>query len=329
MLIDTHVHLGGCIPPSFVWDIIQRCDLKYLAEQYDDVVREMTFYPTEPKTFHRFLDKFRILDQIQWTEDTIDSSIKAVSEYFISVGVDFVWLDFSINKYMNIGWHKKDAILHIHDCFKRYMPNQVGLILSIKYESPKTSQKQYLKVIEDPDICNCLFGVDLVGDEGYYNPKFYAPLFRDWVTAGKIVRAHVGESQSCANVTTAIQELQVTNVAHGIQAANNDYALQLAIDNNVTFDMALASNYITNVITGDHPLFVIYDRGVQVTIGSDDPIQCGTSIKDEYESCSMHGLCEDDIKNIKTVALQNTISALCKQGRTCDANILAQKTRLS
>jgi adenosine deaminase len=325
MLIDTHVHLGGCIPPSFVWDIIQRCDLKYLAEQYDDVVKQMTFAPTEPKTFHRFLDKFRILDQIQWTEELIDSSIKAVSEYFTNVGADYVWLDFSINKYMSIGWHKKDAILYIHDCFNRYMPNQVGLILSIKYESPKTSQKQYLKVIEDPDVCKCLFGVDLVGDEGYYDPNFYAPLFKDWVKEGKIVRAHVGESQSSANVITAIKELQVTNIAHGIQAANNEDALQLAIDNNVTFDMALASNYITNVVVGDHPLFVIYDRGVKVTIGSDDPVQCGSSIRDEYLSCPTHGLCEAAIKNIKNVAFQNTVNALYKQGRIHDANILSRK----
>jgi adenosine deaminase len=329
MLIDTHVHLGGCIPPSFVWDVITKHDLKYLAEQYEDVVREMTFAPNEPKTFHRFLDKFRILDHIHWTEDLIDASIKAVCHHFTNNDIDFVWLDFSINKYMNIGWHKKDAILHIHDCFNRYMPNKVGLILSVKYESPRTSQKQYLKIIEDQDICKCLFGVDLVGDEAYYDPSFYAPLFKEWVAAGKIVRAHVGESQSSTNVITAIEDLKVTNIAHGIKAASDDTAIQMAIDFGVTFDMALASNYATNVVVGDHPLCAIFNRGVKVTIGSDDPIQCGTSIKEEYDSCYTHGLTESDVKTIRITAVQNTISALYKQGRMCDANILRRKYDLS
>ena len=60
--IDTHRHLGGCITSEFVWDIVQDFNLKHLGESFDDINRQMTFAPSEQYNFHRFLDKFKILD---------------------------------------------------------------------------------------------------------------------------------------------------------------------------------------------------------------------------------------------------------------------------
>ena len=136
----------------------------------------MTFKDGEPYNFYRFLDKFKILDEIHWDEELINSSIAAVCQQLEEEGLDFCWLDFSINKYMGaMNWHKKEAIKFIHDSFHRHRPNKVGLILSLKYESMRASQKQYAKLIDDPDIVDLLFGLDLVGDEAYFDYQFYRP----------------------------------------------------------------------------------------------------------------------------------------------------------
>ncbi len=200
MKIDTHLHLGGSIPVSFVWETIRELGLKHLAESYDDVLCQMTFCPGEHRTFHRFLDKFRILDELPWTPDLIDGSVKAVCDYLGDQGIDYAWMDFSINKYMKIGWHKHEAVQFIHDSFARHRPGGVGLILSIKYESMVASQRQYAKLIEHELAAKCLIGIDLVGDEEHFSAGFYEPLFRDWNAAGKVTRAHVGESQAKENV---------------------------------------------------------------------------------------------------------------------------------
>jgi len=290
-----------------VWEAIQAKELNWLAESVNDVSQQMTFATDEKRSFHRFLDKFKILDEIYWDEELIDASIKAVCDEFEKEGSDFVWLDFSINKYMRIGWQKKEAIQFIHSTFEKYRPNSVGLILSLKYESTRTSQKQYASLIEDPDVVDMLFGLDLVGDENYFDNEFYRPILQQWRSCGKMTRAHVGEYGSAKNVRDAILS-GVTNVAHGIKITNSPEIMQLAIDNDICFDVAPTSNFITGVVDTPkyHPMTEMLFAGLRLTIGSDDPVQCGISIKEEYEVAKKYGVTEDQLAKIKLEAITQT-----------------------
>lgn len=305
--IDTHLHLGGCIPPEFVWEIIQEKNLKYLAETYDDVLKQMTFGPDEQKNFYRFLDKFRILDEIKWDEDLLDRSIAAVSQYLAFNNIDYAWLDFSINKYMCIGWHKIDAIQFIHESFQRHYPNRIGLILSLKYESMRASQRQYAKLIEDPRIVDILVGLDLVGDEAQFDSEFYKPLFHDWNKIGKMTRAHVGESQHHNNILATIQNMEATNVAHGIKIIQDPNIVALARERQITFDLSITSNFITGIWQdpNSHPIKDMIDNGLSVTIGSDDPVQCQTNLINEYQLAKKFGVTDEQEALICQKAFEN------------------------
>lgn len=315
VVIDPHLHLGGCIPPEFVWQVIQDLNLKHLAESYEDVCSQMMFTDGEPRDFHRFLDKFRILDELRWTEALIDQSIAAVCRFLDAQGVGYAWIDFSINKYMNIGWHKHQAIHFIHESFERHRPGGVGLILSIKYESTRASQKQYAKLIENAEVAECLLGIDLVGDEAYFDSKFYKPLFHDWHAAGKITRAHVGESQSAANIFHSIMELGVSNIAHGIKIVDYPEFVQAAIERGITFDLSLTSNYVTGVWPHPafHPITKMLQAGLRTTLGSDDPVQCGTTLAKEFEYAKSFGITEWQCEFMRQIAYDNTINALKRQ----------------
>lgn len=313
--IDPHLHFGGCISPEFVWHAVRSKNQKHLAESLDDVIRQMTFSENEPTNFHRFLDKFKILDELDWDEDLLDSSIQSVSAMLDKDGIDFAWIDFSINKFMKIGWHKHEAIKFIYNSFQCYRPFGVGLILSIKYESMRASQKQYIRLVENPEVADCLMGIDLVGDEAYFDADFYGPLFSSWNSLGKITRAHAGEMQTNVNVIDSILKLNVTNIAHGVKINESESALKCAIDKGITFDLSLTSNYITGACDKHkpHPILKMYESGLNVTIGSDDPIQFNTSLDKEYNLARAIGINEDRLSIIKQNAFNNTVKALKQQ----------------
>jgi adenosine deaminase len=282
-LVDTHRHLGGSISPECVWEIIKSKKLKYLASSLEDVVRSMTFQADEPRDFYRFLNKFRILDEIIWDPETIDLMIRGVCDSLENESIEYCWMDFTINKYMNFGWHKKDAISFIYECFERYRPGQVGLMLSLKYESQRETQRQHAKLIDDADVANMLVGIDLVGDESYFDADFYAPIFKEWKSANKVLRAHAGESQGAENIQAAIEMLGVTNIAHGFKCVENERLVDIAKQNNIVFDLAITSNYVTGVVREyPHPALEMLTKGLNITIGSDDPIQLGTTLEDEF-----------------------------------------------
>lgn len=309
-LVDCHRHLGGSFSYQFVWQTIQQLGLYYLAESLDDVVQAMTFAPQEPRGFHRFLDKFAILDKIEWTEELIDESIRAACGDLIDDGIDYTWMRFSINKYMTyLDWHRKDAILFVRDAFDRYAPGRVGLVLSVKYESQRANQRQVAALIQDPDVADALVGIDLVGAEEYFDPTFYRPLFCDWALANKRLFAHVGESQPASNIMAAMVELGVRDICHGIRAVSYpDGSVKLdgdviayALRHDVCFHLALSSNLLTGVLEREdlHPISALLVAGVKVTIGTDDPIQCSTSLRKEYDL--LRGYLEMDGMSPKTI----------------------------
>ncbi len=312
--IDPHLHLGGCTPISFVWNTIRELGLKHLAESEDEVRQQMTFEKDEKRTFHRFLDKFRILDEIAWTPEIIDGSIKAVSQYLASQNIDYAWIDFSINKYMKIGWCKHEAIKFIYDAFSRYRPGGVGLILSLKYESMVASQRHYAKLIENEIASDRLIGIDLVGDEGHFDADFYAPLFKDWNAAKKVTRAHVGESQGKENIREALLKLNLTNVAHGFKIIHDPETVAIAKDRGVTFDLAITSNDITGVwpLSQDHPGVTMLDMGLRCTLGSDDPVQCSTSLDREFKIAPSVGFSEKHLQSMKHTAESNSLDFIAK-----------------
>lgn len=266
----------------------------------------MQFQKREEYDFHKFLDKFRILDHIPWDEELIYESIIDVSSQLC----DYTWLRFSINKYMGIGWHKKEAVQYIYDSFEELAQGKVGLMLALKYESERASQRQYAKLLDD--CHDLLIGIDLVGDEGQFDSEFHAGLLKDWRQAGKMVCAHVGEStlshKGPKNVKAAIEILNVNHIAHGIYAWQDDDILKAAKDADVTFDMALSSNYMTGVWKDRswHPIKKFLDYGVKVTIGTDDPTQCNTTLEQEYALAGRLGLSDQEISRLKTTAYTNT-----------------------
>lgn len=301
---DLHRHLGGSISPETVYQIIKDRGLSYLGESLEDIQAAMQFRDGEPNDFHRFLDKFKILDEIPWDEETIALSIKSVCDGLAAEHIDHAWIDFSINKYMSaMKWHKHEAIKFIHSKFEEYAPGKVSLILSLKYESMRASQRQYAQLIDDAHIAEHLLGIDLVGDEAYFDKDFYKPIFQNWRSANKIVRAHVAESQAAANAWWAIK-IGATNIAHGIKTPGDPTIMIQAGNNDICFDLALTSNYLTNVWSdkSTHPICDLLAKNQKVTLGSDDPVQCSTTLDREFMLAKSLGVTDEQCRRMQQTA---------------------------
>lgn len=316
-LVDCHRHLGGSISPEFVWSLVSNRGMKWLGESLSDIEREMRCMPDEPKEFYHFLKKFEILNQITWDEELIDLSIQHACQDLIHEGVDYCWMHFTINKYMqNLKWHRTEAIKFVCDAFERHAPGRIGGVLCLKYESTRASQRQIAALLDNSDVVGCASGIDLVGDEGCYDASFYGPALKPWVDANKAVFAHVGESRSAKNIGTAIEYVGVREVCHGIRLFDQPGLVDMARDNDVCFHMALTSNELTGVTKPDHhPIIAFLAADLPVTIGTDDPTQCNTTMANEYDVLRRHlvdaGMCPDTyIDAVK----QNAVDRVARYG---------------
>jgi len=176
----------------------------------------------------------------------------------------------------------------VGELFKRHAQRtgiQIGLLLSVQYHNSRENQLEYANLIDDPKIREIVCGLDLIGDENYFDVDFYKPIIDKWKAHGiHALRAHVGEMPGTGrNVAKAIKQLGITRIAHGIQAS--DDTLKLAADNQVCFDLALHSNMITGAWTDleSHPIKRTLNHQCCVTLNTDDPIQFNCTLDDEFE----------------------------------------------
>jgi adenosine deaminase len=311
-LYDLHVHFGGAIPIKTIWKML--LEDGHLSSYEDDVKRAMTYEDDNgPYEFSKFLKKFDILNMINWTEERIAIAADAIAESMAS-SVHYAEIRFSIDKYTpHLNMTNKEITV--------FIANQLILagkkhniiivpILSIKYESDRSNQLSIASLIDSNDVSDCVFGIDLVGNEQYMDAKFYAPIFKQWRKAGKGLIAHAGESQGAENVRIAIEELSVDRVSHGIRAASSQDIMKLANDHNVSFDIALTSNLRTGVVQDlkSHPIIELIKHKCAITIGTDDPVILNTTLQNEFDIAhSEVGLSLDQLNEIKKTAISKAI----------------------
>lgn len=281
MKCDLHRHLGGSISAETV------CSLIGDYSQVDKIRSEMTFCDSSDYDFSKFLDKFRILERIDWDQDALSLILEQVCWDIAREQIDYSELKFTVGKYLKIG-NARDIVTLIHDKVRqqcRQWNINIGLVLCVKYEASRDLQKKVLMLVSDNDVVDKVVGIDVVGNERYFDYKFYKPFVAEWKQAGKGIVMHVGETQSANNIKMAIEQLKVDRIAHGIRVTDDPYILDLSLDNDVCFDVALTSNICTGVVANynEHPVGQMIDAGCPVTIGTDDPYILQTTLDGEYD----------------------------------------------
>jgi adenosine deaminase len=131
-----------------------------------------------------------------------------------------------------------------------------------------------------------LAGVDLHGHEVMPTAPETAVVWARLRAAGKVTKCHAGEFDGAARVREAIEFLGVRRVQHGVRAIEDPAVVKLAADLGVTFDMCPLSNVGLQVVPAirEHPIRRLMRAGVRCTVSTDDPLNFGNSLTEEYQA---------------------------------------------
>jgi adenosine deaminase len=126
--------------------------------------------------------------------------------------------------------------------------------------------------------------LDLSGDELIQPIEVFVPLYRRAREAGLRLKAHVGEWGTADDVWRAVELLELDEVQHGIAAATSPAAMRFLARAGVRLNVCPTSNIMLGRVArmAEHPIRQLFDAGVRVTVGSDDPLMFGTSLSEEF-----------------------------------------------
>jgi adenosine deaminase len=131
-----------------------------------------------------------------------------------------------------------------------------------------------------------LDGVSLHGDETAQSTAHFAEAFAAARRRGLATKAHAGELVGPASVTKALDLLGVRRIEHGVRAVEDEALLERLAAEGVTLDVCPWSNVRLRVVPdlAAHPIRRLHERGVRVTVNTDDPTVFGRTLSQELLS---------------------------------------------
>jgi adenosine deaminase len=102
--------------------------------------------------------------------------------------------------------------------------------------------------------------------------------------AGLRIKAHVGEWGAADDVMRAVETLELDEIQHGIAAASSPQIMRWLADNKIQLNLCPSCNIMLERVPSykEHPIRILYDHGIPVTINTDDMLLTNQSVSQDY-----------------------------------------------
>jgi adenosine deaminase len=302
------VHLEGTAPP----DLIRR-----LAERNGMPVPEGVFDTPERFRYTDFLDFLNTYDLAASVIRTGADYRDVTYEYLASCANDgavYVELTCSPDHAALVGLSDEEHIdgiaRGIDDARRDHGIEGRILVSAVRNFGVEQALRVARYAAERPHPY--IVGFSMAGDEENFPAGDYAEVFEIAAGAGLGCTVHAGEWAGAHSVWAAL-ELPVTRIGHGVRAIEDPRLVDVLVERGIVLECCPTSNVVLNAFPSyeEHPLPLLREAGVRITLGSDDPPYFGASIGGEYRVCAERfGWDDGDLRAITRTALE---AAFCEE----------------
>lgn len=194
-----------------------------------------------------------------------------------------------------------ETISNIKEKYNKYIDlrPEVGM--------PKSISEENLNGMLIPCIDSGLFkSIDLYGDESRDDFERMKEYYKYAKKKGLKLKAHAGEFHGSENVKKAIEILELDEIQHGIGATSSNYVMDLIRERNIRLNICPSSNYVLGAVKDmtNYPARKLLDRGITLTINTDDLLLFNSGASEEYLYLYKLGLFnEDELNEIRKNSL--------------------------
>ena len=278
--VELHLHIEGTLAPEMMYEMAKRnqVTLPYqtvadvrAAYEFSDLPSFFSLYNlgiSVLRTEQDFYDLTWAYLECCKNDHVLHTEISFDPQLHTRRGVAFATVVNGILRALQAGYSTLGISNRLIMCFQRDLSEQDAL------ETLQQAMPYKDKIIA--------VGLDSFEQE---NPlEKFTQVFEMARQAGFLTVAHAGEYGPVANIWSAIEQLQVSRVDHGIRCTDDDELVEHLVSSRTPLTVCPLSNVKLGVFSkmSEHNIAALLERGVCVTINSDDPAYCGGYMTDNF-----------------------------------------------
>jgi adenosine deaminase len=281
---ELHIHVEGSLEPEMVFALAARNQIELPFESIDDL-RDRYFFTG----LQSFLDLYYACMGVLRTRADFYDLASAYLLRAHSQGVRHVEMFFDPQAHTSRGVSIDDVIDGLMSAFdeaRDELDITGGLILCFLRDQSPTSALRTLESIAHRS--HELIGVGLDSAEVGYPPFLFTSVFERARELGLHAVAHAGEEGPPEYVWQALDLLRAERIDHGIRSMEDGPLLDRLRRQAIPLTMCPLSNarlQVTPDLTA-HPIAEMLEKGLIVTVNSDDPAYFGGYVAENYLAIS-------------------------------------------
>lgn len=278
--VELHLHLEGSLEPELMFKLAQKNNVALPFDSVEQVRQAYEFSNLQDflDIYYQGADVLLVEDdfyQLTWAylKKCHEQNVVHVEPFFdpqthTDRGVAFATVVNGISRALNDAEAQLGISSKLIMCFLRHL-----------------SEEQAFETLAQAEpFLDLITAVGLDSSELGQPPEKFSRVFAKARDLGLLTVAHAGEEGPADYVWTAINDLQVSRIDHGVRSSDDDKLMQYLIKNRLPLTVCPLSNTKLCVFEdmSQHNILMMLEQGVCVTVNSDDPAYFGGYITENF-----------------------------------------------
>lgn len=276
--VELHIHLEGAIPISALFELIQKYGPDPTVPNVVSLEKKFQY-----KNFVQFIDAWSWKNQfLREYEDFTHIAEKTASD-LANQNIKYAELFFSPSLFIKYGLEVQKITQAIRNGISNVTGIKIALIADLVRDYGQKFELLTLEKLNEVKELGVI-GIGIGGTEHEFPPELFENLFKRAQQLGFHTNAHAGEAAGAQSIWNALKKLQIERIGHGTRAIEDDKLINYIADNSIPIEMCPISNVRTGIVKNisEHPIRKFYNRGIILSVNTDDPKMFNTSLAEEY-----------------------------------------------
>jgi adenosine deaminase len=277
--VELHLHLEGAIPHDVLWELVKKYGGNPGVKSLIALKEKFVF-----RDFPHFLETWGWKNGFIREYDDFTFLAEAVASDLARQNIRYVEAFCSPSDFRHQKLKTQKIIEALRKGLNKVTGIKINLVVDFCRDCGVENAVRSLAEVDEVKGFGVI-GFTIGGSEQKYPPEPFADVYEKARKLGFHTSAHAGEAAGPESVWGVIHGLKVERIGHGTRIYEDPALEEYVINHQIPLEVCPISNVRTRVVgfIGEHPVRRYYDKGIVVTINTDDPKMFGNSLAGEYK----------------------------------------------